>query len=127
MVSLLLMLRRLIGAVRTAWRDHTFRAAALSTVILITAATIFYVSTEGWSVVDSLYFAVATGLTIGYGDLVPSGPGGKIFTIVYALLAVGLFVTVAASLAKAVLDDAARRRDQRARRRPGSATDERED
>ena len=118
------MLRRLIGAVRTAWRDHTFRAAALSTVILITTATVFYASTEGWSVVDSLYFAVATGLTIGYGDLVPSGPGAKIFTIVYALLAVGLFVTIAAGLGRAVLDNAAQRRDHRARRRPGGATDE---
>ena len=29
---------------------------------------------EGWSIGDSIYFAFVSGLTIGYGDLVPKHP-----------------------------------------------------
>ncbi len=61
---------------------------------MLIGATIFYMLAEGWPVVDSLYFAFVTGLTIGYGDLAPTTPLSKVFTILYALLAIGLFVTV---------------------------------
>ena len=81
-----------------------FRGAAASILTLLTIATVFYMAVEGWSVLDSIYFAVVTGLTIGYGDLVPQHSISKVFTIFYALLAVGLFVTLATSLAKASLE-----------------------
>jgi hypothetical protein len=109
-LTLLLVFRRLIAVIRTAWADRTFRGAAISLVTLLTSATIFYRVVEGWSVIDSVYFAVVTGLTIGYGDLVPQYSISKVFTIFYALLAVGLFVTLAASLAKASLERTAKRR-----------------
>jgi len=109
-LTLLLLFRRLIAVIRSAWADRTFRGASISLVTLITLATIFYRSVEGWSVVDSLYFAVVTGLTIGYGDFVPQYSISKVFTMFYALLAVGLFVTLGTSLAKASLERTAKRR-----------------
>jgi len=36
--------------------------------------------------------------TIGYGDLVPTTPLSKIFTIVYSILTIGLFVAIASKL-----------------------------
>ena len=110
MLSLLLIFRRLAAVVRTAWTDQVFRGAAASILTLLAVATVFYVVVEGWSILDSIYFAVVTGLTIGYGDLVPQHSVSKVFTIFYALLAVGLFVTLATSLAKASLERAARGR-----------------
>jgi voltage-gated potassium channel Kch len=109
-LTLLLVFRRLIAVIRTAVADRTFRGAAISLVTLLTLATIFYHVVEGWSVIDSIYFAVVTGLTIGYGDFVPQYSISKVFTIFYALLAVGLFVTLATSLAKASLERTAMRR-----------------
>jgi voltage-gated potassium channel len=65
--------------------------------VVIGVGTGFYTRSEGWSVVDSLYFTVITLLTIGYGDLAPSSTATKLFTVVYAFVGVGLvasFVTV---------------------------------
>jgi Ion channel len=37
---------------------------------------------EGWSVGDGLYFTFITGLTIGYGDVVPRQPLSRFLAIV---------------------------------------------
>ena len=119
MLNLLLMVRKLTFALRTSWGDPAFRGVAVSIITLLASATIFYTLVEGWSVLDSLYFAVVTGLTIGYGDLVPQHAISKVFTMFYALLAVGLFVALAASLAKATLVQ----RPPKRRRHPPPAED----
>jgi voltage-gated potassium channel len=41
---------------------------------------------------DSLYFSVITLTTIGYGDLTPSTAAGKIFTILYVFIGLGLIL-----------------------------------
>lgn len=91
---------RLGAAVRDAWRDRTFRGAALNLVLLVAMATAFYRLHEGWSMLGSLYFSVTTGLTLGYGDLAPSTDASRVFTMAYALCSVGLFVTVGGLLAR---------------------------
>ncbi|MGQ7788570.1 GNAT family N-acetyltransferase [Nesterenkonia sp. K-15-9-6] len=117
MLGLTLMLTRFLSALRTAWQDLVFRGALLSLLMLVLSATIFYTLSEGWSVLDALYFSVVSGLTVGYGDLAPSSPSAKVFTMLYALLAVGLFVTIAASLGGAFARNRSERRAGRRRRR----------
>ena len=46
---------------------------------------------EGWSVGDALYFTFVTGLTIGYGDIVPRQALGRALAIVICIS--GLFLT----------------------------------
>jgi hypothetical protein len=46
---------------------------------------------EGWSVGDAVYFTFVTGLTIGYGDLVPRQAVARALTIGIGLS--GLFLT----------------------------------
>jgi Ion channel len=48
---------------------------------------------EGWPLQDSIYFSFVSGLTIGYGDLVP----GRLFTRVLAIL-IGLSGVVGTAL-----------------------------
>ncbi len=37
---------------------------------------------EGWKVLDGIYFAFVTGLTVGYGDLVPTRLVSRILAII---------------------------------------------
>jgi voltage-gated potassium channel Kch len=109
-VSFLLTFVRLARAVARSWTDPEFRALVVVFVVLLASGTIFYAGVEGWSVLDALYFSVATMSTVGYGDFVPQTNVGKIFTIIYLLVGVGVFVALVGKLALAVIqkpDDAA--------------------
>ena len=53
---------------------------------------------EGWSTLDSIYFAFVSGLTIGYGDFAPTLPLARVLAIGIGLtgvLLVGLIVAIA--------------------------------
>ena len=93
MLSLFLMIRRLVHALVGALKDEDFRNVAVLVLILMFSGTIFYWSVEGWSFLDSFYFCVMTLATVGYGDLAPQTALGKIFTIVYLFVGLGLFVS----------------------------------
>ncbi len=58
------------------------------TLLLIGASV--YQRIEGWGYLDSLYFTVITATTIGYGDMYPRTDAGKIFTIFFAFLGIGM-------------------------------------
>ena len=52
---------------------------------------------EGWTLLDAVYFAFVSGLTIGYGDLVPKQPLSRVLAIIIGLtgvLLVGLVVAI---------------------------------
>jgi hypothetical protein len=46
---------------------------------------------EGWPVGDAVYFTFITGLTIGYGDIVPRQPFTRVLAIAIGIS--GLFLT----------------------------------
>ncbi|MDB5488007.1 MAG: Ion channel [Reyranella sp.] len=56
---------------------------------------------EGWSVFQGVYFAFITGLTIGYGDLVPTRPLTRTLAVVIGFLGIVLGGLVAALAIKA--------------------------
>jgi voltage-gated potassium channel len=95
MVALLLVLLSFGNRLLRLQGDPEFRAITLMVALLLTVGTVFYSNIEGWSALDALYFSVITLATVGYGDLVPHTPAGKIFTMVYLLLGIGLVVAFA--------------------------------
>ena len=54
-------------------------------------------SDGGW--IDCLYFSTTTMTTVGYGDLTPHTDAGKMFTIVYIFLGVGIVLYTVSLLA----------------------------
>ncbi len=86
-----------------------FRWVALIGAILLGTGTVFYHFQEKLTWLDSLYFSTITLTTIGYGDIVPHTPTGKLFTIFYVLIGVGIIAAILNILVK----NAAQRRIER--------------
>ena len=57
-------------------------------------------SIEGWSSITAFYWACVTIATVGYGDVVPTTNGGKVFTILYSLVGCTVLAKSLTSLIK---------------------------
>ena len=103
MVTFYMTILRVLKALYRALHDEEFRALAFVAFALLLCGTIFYAHHEHWRYVDAFYFCVMTMTTIGFGDLTPTTDLSKIFTVLYAFLTIGVFVSLAAKLATALI------------------------
>jgi len=92
-----------IRAIRTLWREPQFRSLATLAVVAVTSGTVFYWLVEGLRPVDSFYFSVMTLATVGYGDFAPHTDAGKLFTVVYVLVGVGILLAFLSRVAGQVV------------------------
>jgi voltage-gated potassium channel len=80
----------------------------LSTILLVQVALGLLIGfIEGWSVGDALYFTFITGLTIGFGDVVPRQALARALAIgigVSGLFLTGVIAAVAVHAMRAALD-----------------------
>jgi hypothetical protein len=91
LIGLFVMLRRFVRAIVAAWKsDQAFRFLLALVVSLLVSGTTFFTLVEGWSVLDSFYFSVTTLTTVGFGDPAPTTALGKIFTILYIFVGLGV-------------------------------------
>jgi hypothetical protein len=118
-----MVLFRFLAAVWRGLRDPEFRALLLTVGGLLGVGTWVYHRFEGWSVLDSLYFSVITLTTVGYGDLAPTQPGTKVFTIVFIITGIGILLAFINLVAKNTLQ-APTLRDRLGRRRRAPDSDE---
>ncbi len=88
-----------IRGFREAILDPGVRLLIGLTAFVILGGAPFYMTVEGWGFVDSLYFATVTISTVGYGDLSPETAFGRLFTIGYIVVGIGLFVALASAIA----------------------------
>lgn len=90
MVSFFITAARMLSAFFRGIRDKEFQVLLVITLATLASGTIFYHTTEGWRILDALYFSVTTLTTVGYGDLSPQTDMGKIFTILYLFAGIGI-------------------------------------
>ena len=116
--------------IRAIWRlraDPHFGPLAGMTALAIATGTGVYTFVEHMRVVDALYMSVVTLATVGYGDYTPHTDLGKLFTVVYVLVGVGILLSFVTKVAGQAIDDRiedhaarqaklAERREARARR-----------
>lgn len=113
MIAMYLATVEFIRALRRALQEPGTQALLLTTLVVVTGGTLFYATQERWPLLDSLYFTMVTLMTIGYGDLHPTTPLTKAFTVVYALVGIGLVASTVATLAVALTKSAAERAGRR--------------
>jgi voltage-gated potassium channel len=59
----------------------------------LVVGSVVYHYLEGWSWLDSFYFCFITLTTIGFGDFAPQTPEGKLFTILYIIMGIGMILS----------------------------------
>jgi len=72
--------------------DKQYIKLLFLTSTVIGFGTVMYRFLEQWNWIDCVYFSVVTLTTVGYGDFAPSTNGGKIFTIFYIIIGIGIIL-----------------------------------
>jgi hypothetical protein len=79
-------------ALRTLLKDPKFRSLLYLVTLTLASGTFFYHKVEGWRWLDSFYFSVITLATVGFGDFTPQTDLGKIFTVFYIFVGLGILI-----------------------------------
>ena len=92
--------RRFLGGLSTGLRVVWPILSAL--LVLIVSLGLVVGLLEGWSIHESIYFALVSGLTIGYGDFAPKSLLTRALAIAIGVCGVLLTALVAAVAVKAL-------------------------
>jgi uncharacterized membrane protein YbhN (UPF0104 family) len=103
MVAFLLAFVSLARLLRALLQQPESRALLTMALAVIAVGTLFYHNVEGWRWLDALYFCVVTLVTIGYGDFTPKTDAGKLFTIVYIIIGLGILSGFLAVVGETIL------------------------
>jgi voltage-gated potassium channel len=85
--------------VRITWH---LRALYLMLLALIMAGAVFIVAAEKVSFGKAVYFSFITGLTVGYGDIVPGTAIGRVISVLLGLVGILFTGVVVAAAVEAV-------------------------
>ncbi len=72
-------------------------------IVLLIAGTLGFMGLEGRSATDAFYYVIVTIATVGYGDIHPITPSGKIFSVILIITGVGTFLGMIGNLTELML------------------------
>ncbi len=102
MVAFLVLFVTLGRLYRDMIKQPETRALLLVACLVLLVGVVFYVNVEHWTVVNALYFCVVTLGTVGYGDITPTTDVGKLFTVAYIVVGLGVIGGFFATLGKLI-------------------------
>lgn len=108
------LIRVVAGGLADVFSNPKVRGLVVFAFSLIATATVLFMLIEGWSLIDAAFFAVTTISTVGYGNITPETTAGKLVTMVYIILGLGVFVAATSAVAEALV-----KRREKARRNHG--------
>ena len=83
---------RSITSLVKGFKDPEFQALLFFVAVILAAGTVFYHYVEKWRFLDSFYFSAITLATVGYGDFHPRTDVGKLFTVGYIIIGIGIIL-----------------------------------
>ncbi len=108
---------RISNALRLAKEELILFLLMSGTLIYVSAVGIYYFENEAQpesfsSIFHSLWWAVITLTTVGYGDVYPITVGGRMFTFLILIIGVGI-ISIPAGLIAAALNQARREEEEK--------------
>ena len=109
---------RLLGSVISNKKEELSVCLFIGTVLLIIASSLMYfveneAQPDGFSSIpESLWWGVATLTTVGYGDVYPITPLGRLVGALVSVLGIGMFALPAGILATGFADEIRRTREK---------------
>ena len=81
---------------------------ASSSIIFLSSVAFYFLEKDSnpkmTSLLDAVYFSVATMTTVGYGDITPHSVAGKILVILMMMIGAGFFVSYTAVLSSSMME-----------------------
>lgn len=111
-------LRLLGGIIRDKKEELTIVVFVLLIMLILTSSLMYYVEHEAQpeafsSIPASMWWGVVTLTTVGYGDMFPITPLGKLLGVVIAVLGIGMFALPAGILSSGFVEALERRHPDR--------------
>jgi voltage-gated potassium channel len=75
--------------------------------------TVLFHRLESWTWIQSFYFPVVTISTVGYGDLVPTSDGSRLFTAIYILVGVSIGIAALGTIGSRLIENRERKYTER--------------
>ncbi|MBC6934548.1 MAG: hypothetical protein DWB42_01765 [Chloroflexi bacterium] len=95
--------------------QRQIRAALAAIALVIVIGVVGYMLIEQMSFLDSIWATVVTLATVGYGDIVPRTPQGRVFTILLIIMGLSVFAYGLQASATLIISPTVREARQRRR------------